>query len=100
MRNPLAADPPWRQLRIISVALPVMISLAALAFGWPVARIAPRDLPVGVAGNGPCQRAGCRRTSHAEPGGFSSGTMQRRHQLSRRSRFAQSMARSLSAAGE
>jgi hypothetical protein len=43
MRNPLAAHPPWRQLLAISVAMPLMIALAALAFAWPAAHIAPRD---------------------------------------------------------
>src|SRR6202035_3455516 len=32
MRNPLAAHPPWRQLTIIAVLLPLMIVLAVLAF--------------------------------------------------------------------
>jgi hypothetical protein len=48
MSNPLAAHPPWRQLVIVAVVLPVMIGLAVLAFAWPNARIAPRKLPVGV----------------------------------------------------
>ena len=39
MRNPLAAHPPWRQLSIIAVLLPLMIVLAVLAFAWPAARI-------------------------------------------------------------
>ena len=50
MRNPLAAHPPWRQLIIISVVLPLAIVLAVLAFAWPAARIAPRNLPVGIVG--------------------------------------------------
>ena len=58
MRNPLAAHPPWRQLTIIAVLLPLMIVLAVLAFAWPAARIAPRDLPVGDRGHRRGQRAG------------------------------------------
>ena len=58
MRNPLAAHPPWRQLAIISVLLPLMIVLAVLAFAWPTARIAPRHLPVGLVGTGPGEPAG------------------------------------------
>ncbi len=50
MRNPLAAHPPWRQIAIVSIALPTVIVLAVLAFAWPAARIAPRDVPVGVVG--------------------------------------------------
>ena len=52
MRNPLAAHPPWRQLTIIAVLLPLMIVLAVLAFAWPAARIAPRGLPVGIVAPG------------------------------------------------
>jgi hypothetical protein len=56
MRNPLAAHPPWRQLVIIAVLLPLMIVLAVLAFAWPAARIAPRGLPVGLVGTGPASQ--------------------------------------------
>lgn len=71
MRNPLAAHPPWRQLLIISVALPLMIALAVLAFAWPVARTAPRNLPVGVVGTGPASEQAVAAMTHADPGGFS-----------------------------
>lgn len=71
MRNPLAAHPPWRQLLIISVALPLMIALAVLAFAWPAARIAPRDLPVGIVGTSPASEQAVAAMTHAEPGGFS-----------------------------
>lgn len=71
MRNPLAAHPPWRQLLVVSVALPIMISLAVLAFGWPVARTAPRELPVGIVGTGPASEGAVAALSHAKPGGFS-----------------------------
>ena len=67
MRNPLAAHPPWRQLTIIAVLLPLMIVLAVLAFAWPAARIAPRDLPVGVVGTSEPVLAGLNRS---DPGGF------------------------------
>ena len=43
MKNPLAAHPPWRQIVIVSIALPAVIVLAVLAFAWPAARIAPRE---------------------------------------------------------
>jgi len=52
VRNPLAAHPPWRQLTIIAVLLPLMIVLAVLAFAWPAARIAPRGLLIGAGGLG------------------------------------------------
>lgn len=71
MRNPLAAHPPWRRLLIISVALPLMIALAVLAFAWPAARIAPNDLPVGIVGTSPASEAAIAALTHADPGGFS-----------------------------
>jgi hypothetical protein len=70
MRNPLAAHPLWRQLVIISIVLPLMIVLAALAFAWPAARIAPRDLPVGIVGTGPASEQVLQGLTRAEPGGF------------------------------
>ena len=71
MRNPLAAHPPWRQLLIITVVLPLMIALGVLAFAWPVTRIAPRELPVGVVGTGPASAQAMAAMTHAEPDGFS-----------------------------
>jgi len=71
VRNPLAAHPPWRQLLIISVSLPVLIALAVLAFAWPVARTAPRDLPVGIVGTGPASEQAVAALAQADPGGFS-----------------------------
>lgn len=71
MRNPLASHPPWRQLLIISVVLPLVIVLAVLAFAWPAARIAPRDLPVGIVGASPASEQATAAMTHAEPGGFS-----------------------------
>jgi hypothetical protein len=71
VRNPLAAHPPWRQLLIISVVLPLMIALAVLAFAWPAARTAPRDLPVGIVGTGPASEQAVAAMTHADPGGFS-----------------------------
>ena len=70
MRNPLAAHPLWRQFVIISIVLPLMIVLAALAFAWPAARIAPRDLPVGIVGAGPASQQVLQGLTHSEPGGF------------------------------
>lgn len=70
MRNPLAAHPPWRQLVIVSILLPLMIVLAVLAFAWPAARIAPRDLPVGIIGGGAASRQVLQGLTRGEPGGF------------------------------
>jgi len=70
MRNALAAHPPWRQLTIISVLLPLMIVLAVLAFAWPTARIAPRHLPVGLVGTGPASQQVLSGLTRSDPGGF------------------------------
>jgi hypothetical protein len=66
--NPLAAHPPWRQLLIVSIALPVLVTLAVLAFAWPAARVQPRNLPVGVVGAGSQLAVG--RLSTTQPGAF------------------------------
>jgi hypothetical protein len=70
MTNPLAAHPPWRQLTIISILLPLMFVLAVLAFAWPAARIAPRDLPVGIVGTGPGSQQVLSGLNRSDPGGF------------------------------
>jgi ABC-2 family transporter protein len=70
MPNPLAKHPPWRRLVIVSVVLPVMIMLAALAFAWPAARIAPRDLPVGIVGAQPASQQVVAGLTRSEPGAF------------------------------
>jgi hypothetical protein len=70
MRNPLAAHPPWRQLTIIAVLLPMMIVLAVLAFAWPGARLAPRGLPVGIVGTGPASQQVLQGLTRSDPGGF------------------------------
>ncbi|MFI6070570.1 hypothetical protein ACIA5C_03145 [Actinoplanes sp. NPDC051343] len=49
--NPLVKHPPWRQLLIVSLVVPVVVTLAVMAFTWPAARTVPRDLPVGVVGD-------------------------------------------------
>ncbi|MGW8885317.1 ABC transporter permease [Streptomyces sp. NPDC055749] len=42
-----------RRMVAVIVLIPVVVALALWAFAWPAARIAPRDLPVGVAGAAP-----------------------------------------------
>lgn len=39
-----------RRAVAVILLIPLMVTLALWAFAWPAARIAPRDLPVGVAG--------------------------------------------------
>jgi hypothetical protein len=70
VRNPLAAHPPWRQLTIIAVLLPLMIVLAVLAFAWPAARIAPRHLPVGIVGTVGTSEQVVAGLDRSDPGGF------------------------------
>jgi hypothetical protein len=70
VRNPLAAHPPWRQLTIIAVLLPLMIVLAVLAFAWPAARIAARGLPVGVVGTAGTSEQVRSGLNRSDPGGF------------------------------
>jgi hypothetical protein len=70
MSNPLAKHPPWRRLVIVSVVMPLMIMAAALAFAWPAARIAPRDLPVGIVGAQPASQQAVAGLTRTEPGAF------------------------------
>jgi hypothetical protein len=70
MKNPLAAHPPWRQLLVVSIVLPLLIVLAVLAFAWPAARIEPRDVPVGVVGSTPASQQLITQLSAAAPGEF------------------------------
>lgn len=44
---------PNRRAVAVVLLIPLVATLALWAFAWPAARIAPRDLPVGVAGAAP-----------------------------------------------
>ncbi|MFD5984765.1 ABC transporter permease [Streptomyces cyaneofuscatus] len=44
---------PNRRAVAVVLLIPLVVTLALWAFAWPAARIAPRDLPVGVAGAAP-----------------------------------------------
>jgi hypothetical protein len=70
VKNPLAAHPPWRQIVIVSIALPIVIVGAVLAFTWPAARIAPRNLPIGVVGTSAATQRTMQALRLAEPGAF------------------------------
>jgi hypothetical protein len=69
-KNPLAAHPFWRQLVIVAVVLPLVIIAAVLAFAWPSARIAPRDLPLGIVGTSVATQQAVEGLDHARPGSF------------------------------
>jgi hypothetical protein len=58
-----------RPLVAAVVLIPIVIALAVAAFAWPAARLAPRDLPVGVAGPAPAADAVAERFA-AEDGAF------------------------------
>jgi hypothetical protein len=68
--NPLVKHPPWRQLLIASLVVPVVITLAVMAFTWPAARTAPRDVPVGVVSGGPAGEQVAQGLGRREPGAF------------------------------
>ncbi|MFD4857390.1 ABC transporter permease [Streptomyces atratus] len=44
---------PNRRMVAVILLIPMVVILALWAFAWPAARIAPHDLPVGVAGSAP-----------------------------------------------
>lgn len=44
---------PNRRLVAVVLLVPVVVALALWAFTWPAARMAPRDLPLGIAGSAP-----------------------------------------------
>jgi hypothetical protein len=62
--------PPWRRLLAASLGLAVLVVLSVLAFAWPAARTAPRELPVGVVGTGAASQTAVAQLSAAEPGAF------------------------------
>jgi hypothetical protein len=70
MKNPMEAHPTWRQLILASIALPAVATLAVLAFAWPAARLAPRDLPIGVVGTAPASQLLAGRLVETQPGAF------------------------------
>ncbi|MFE9722639.1 ABC transporter permease [Streptomyces sp. NPDC005794] len=48
----MPAEPNRRALAVI-LLVPLIVTLSLWAFSWPAARIAPRELPVGIAGAAP-----------------------------------------------
>ncbi|MFJ2399005.1 ABC transporter permease [Streptomyces sp. NPDC087843] len=54
----------------MTVAFPLVISLAVMAYAWPASRIAPRDLPVGVVGASTAGQSAVEGLTHYKPGGF------------------------------
>ncbi|MFF7982805.1 ABC transporter permease [Streptomyces sp. NPDC007901] len=70
VRNPLSGHRAWREVLIAAVALPVVITLAVMAFAWPAGRTSPRDVPVGIVGTGPASQHAVEGLTRAKPGAF------------------------------
>lgn len=64
-----ALPSPRRRAAAVLVLVPVIIALALSAFAWPAARTAPRDLPLGVAGE-PAATAQAERQLERQKGAF------------------------------
>ncbi|MFI8186798.1 ABC transporter permease [Actinacidiphila glaucinigra] len=60
----------WRRAVAMTVALPLVISLAVMAYAWPASRVAPRDLPVGIVGTGVAGQHAVEGLERGRPGGF------------------------------
>jgi hypothetical protein len=69
-KNPLIHHPPWRQLLILSVLAPLVVSLAVLMFTWPASRMEARSLPVGIVGTGAATQQTVQSLTSAAPGAF------------------------------
>ncbi|MFI6495188.1 ABC transporter permease [Streptomyces sp. NPDC050564] len=70
MKTPLVGHRPWRHVAIMALALPLVISLAVMAYAWPAARMAPRNLPVGIVGTSAASQGAVEGLAHSKPGGF------------------------------
>ncbi|MFD3454744.1 ABC transporter permease [Streptomyces sp. NPDC058691] len=70
MENSPAGLRSWHRTVIATVALPLVISLAVMAYAWPASRIAPRDLSVGVVGTSAASQKAVEALDHGKPGGF------------------------------
>ncbi|MER5911247.1 ABC transporter permease [Streptomyces sp. NPDC001982] len=70
VKNPLTRLLSWRRVVIVAVALPLVISLAVMAYAWPASRIAPRDLPVGIVGTTTASQNAVEGLERGKPGAF------------------------------
>ncbi|MGW3247453.1 ABC transporter permease [Streptomyces sp. NPDC001070] len=70
MKNPLLGVMSWRRAVIMTVALPLVISLAVMAYAWPASRVAPRDVPVGIVGTSTASQNAVEGLERSQPGGF------------------------------
>ncbi|WP_217551833.1 ABC transporter permease [Streptomyces sp. GbtcB6] len=60
----------WREVAIAAIVLPIVITLAVMAFAWPAGRISPRDVPVGIVGTGPASQHAVEGLTRGKPGAF------------------------------
>jgi hypothetical protein len=70
VKNPLLGVMSWRRAVIMTVALPLVISLAVMAYAWPASRVAPRDVPVGIVGTSTASQNAVEGLERSKPGGF------------------------------
>lgn len=73
MKNerPLIDSPtPWWTVAGFAVALALVVTLLVVAFSWPAFRVAPRDLPLAVAGPETAVAQVTAALDRAEPDGF------------------------------
>ncbi|MEU1201135.1 ABC transporter permease [Streptomyces sp. NPDC005813] len=70
MKNPLVRLLSLRRAVMVIVALPLVVSLAVMAYAWPASRIAPRDLPVGIVGTSEASQKVVEGLARSKPGGF------------------------------
>lgn len=70
MGSPSAAEGYWRRVVGVGAGVLLVVVAAVLAFAWPAARIAPRDLPVGVIGTSPTSQRAVEALQKGQPGAF------------------------------
>ncbi|MGW4518544.1 ABC transporter permease [Streptomyces sp. NPDC004393] len=70
VKNPPVKALSWRRAVLMIVGLPLVVSLAAMAYAWPASRIAPRDLPVGIVGTSTASQNVVESLTRSKPGGF------------------------------
>ena len=62
--------PAWAQVLAVSLGLTAVLSLLVIAFAWPATQLAPRSLPVVVAGPAAATAQVTATLERVSPGGF------------------------------
>lgn len=68
--TPTADRTSWRRTVGLAVGLTLLLSVLAIAFSWPATQLAPRDLPIVVAGPAPAAGHIVETLQAASPGAF------------------------------